>query len=620
MYLKVSLISPRIYDTINKEKKKWGGSMFKKKLAQIPNKPGSYQMRNKDGIIIYVGKAKNLHRRVNSYFNRTQTGKTAKMVSEIADFTYIVTATELESLLLEINLIKQYNPKYNVLLKDDKSYPYIEYIEKPYPKLKVSRYLQIRKKDHKKLFGPYPNAYAARRIVNLLNRLYPLKKCDGNPKKVCLYYHIGECLGYCEKKIDQEKLKQMQEDILGFLNGNDKILKDKIIEKMESYSQALNFELALELKKELDYINIVLDKQKITLQDLTNRDCIGYYFNNGYISVQILFIRNGKIVGGHTDLFPVVSDLEEEMDSYIMRFYAKHEIPKEILVAEEISSTVLQSYFENKLMVPQKGQKKKLLEMATENAKINLENELELVLKKEYFTEDANEELRKILQLETLDRIDLFDNSNLFGDWSVSGMVVFKNGVPAKNEYRKYKISFDKNDDYGMMREVIYRRYQRALVEKTELPNLIIVDGGIGQIHACKEVLDALHLKIKVCGLKKNDKHRTNDLVDGDTLELVDIPKDSNVFHYLTRMQDEVHRYTITYHRTVRSKGSISSVLDNIPGIGAKRKKELIKTFGSVTKMENASLEELTKILPEQVAISLQDYLKSRKEASEKNS
>ena len=592
--------------------------MFKEKLAQIPNKPGSYQMRNKDGVIIYVGKAKNLHRRVNSYFNRTQTGKTAKMVSEIADFTYIVTATELESLLLEINLIKQYNPKYNVLLKDDKSYPYIEYIEKPYPKLKVSRYLQIRKKDHKKLFGPYPNAYAARRIVNLLNRLYPLKKCDGNPKKVCLYYHIGECLGYCEKNIDHEKLKKMQEDILGFLNGNDKILKDKILEKMDSYSKALNFELALELKKELDYINIVLSKQKITLQDLTNRDCIGYYFNNGYISVQILFIRNGKIVGGHTDLFPVVSDLEEEMDSYITRFYARHEIPKEILVSEEIASSVLQNYFENKLVVPQKGQKKKLVEMATENARINLENELELVLKKEYFTEDANEELRKILHLDTLDRIDLFDNSNLFGDWSVSGMVVFKNGVPAKNEYRKYKISFDKNDDYGMMREVIYRRYQRALVEKTELPNLIIVDGGVGQIHACKEVLEALNLPIKVCGLKKNDKHRTNDLVDGDTLELINIQKDSNVFHYLTRMQDEVHRYTITYHRTVRSKGSISSVLDNIPGIGAKRKKELIKTFGSVTKMENASLEELSKILPKEVAISLQDYLKSRKEASEK--
>ena len=593
--------------------------MFKEKLAQVPNKPGSYQMRNKDGIIIYVGKAKNLHRRVNSYFNRTQTGKTAKMVSEIADFTYIVTATELESLLLEINLIKEYNPKYNVLLKDDKSYPYIEYIEHPYPKLKVSRYLQIRKKDHKKLFGPYPNAYAARRIVNLLNRLYPLKKCDGNPKKVCLYYHIGECLGYCEKKVNPDDLKQMQEDILGFLNGNDKILKDKILEKMDSYSKALNFELALELKKELDYINIVLSKQKITLQDLTNRDCLGYYFNNGYISVQILFIRNGKIVGGHTDLFPVVSDLEEEMDSYITRFYSKHEIPKEILVPSELATEVLQKYFENKVVVPQKGQKKKLVTMANENAKINLENELELVLKKEYFTEEANQELRKILHLETLDRIDLFDNSNLFGDWSVSCMVVFKNGVPAKNEYRKYKISFDKNDDYGMMREVIYRRYQRALVEKTELPNLIIVDGGIGQIHACKEVLEALNLKIKVCGLKKNDKHRTNDLVDGDTLELVTLPKDSNVFHYLTRMQDEVHRYTITYHRTIRSKGSISSVLDNIPGIGTKRKKELIKTFGSVAKMEAATIEELSKILPKEVAISLQDYLKSRKEEQSKS-
>ena len=588
-------------------------------MAQVPNKPGSYQMRNKDGIIIYVGKAKNLHRRVNSYFNRTQTGKTAKMVSEIADFTYIVTATELESLLLEINLIKEYNPKYNVLLKDDKSYPYIEYIEHPYPKLKVSRYLQIRKKDHKKLFGPYPNAYAARRIVNLLNRLYPLKKCDGNPKKVCLYYHIGECLGYCEKKVNPDDLKQMQEDILGFLNGNDKILKDKILEKMDSYSKALNFELALELKKELDYINIVLSKQKITLQDLTNRDCLGYYFNNGYISVQILFIRNGKIVGGHTDLFPVVSDLEEEMDSYITRFYSKHEIPKEILVPSELATEVLQKYFESKVVVPQKGQKKKLVTMANENAKINLENELELVLQKEYFTEEANQELRKIFHLETLDRIDLFDRSNLFGDWSVSCMGVFKNGVPAKNEYRKYKISFDKNDDYGMMREVIYRRYQRALVEKTELPNLIIVDGGIGQIHACKEVLEALNLKIKVCGLKKNDKHRTNDLVDGDTLELVTLPKDSNVFHYLTRMQDEVHRYTITYHRTIRSKGSISSVLDNIPGIGTKRKKELIKTFGSVAKMEAATIEELSKILPKEVAISLQDYLKSRKEEQSKS-
>ena len=591
-----------------------GDIMLEEKLKQVPNLPGSYQMKNADGIIIYVGKAKNLHKRVNSYFNRTQMGKTAKMVSEIADFSYIVTASELEAFLLEINLIKQYDPKYNILLKDDKSYPYIEYISKPYPKLKVARYLNIRKKDKKKLFGPYPNAYAARKIVNLLNRLYSLKKCDGNPHKVCLYYHIGECLGYCEKKEDSEEIKKMENDILSFLNGNDKILKDKLISKMNSYSESLNFELAGELKKDLDYINVVLDKQKITLRDLTNKDVVGYFFNNGYISVQILFLRNGKIVGGHTDIFPVISDLVNDLESYLTSFYGRHEIPKEIVLPKEINTEVLNSYFENKLVSPIKGQKNNLVKMANENAKINLDNELELILRKENITEQANEELRELLHLNILDRIDLFDNSNLFGDWSVSCMVVFKNGSPSKNDYRKYKISFDKNDDYNMMREVIYRRYQRALVEKSEMPNLIIVDGGIGQINACKEILDSLNLHIKVCGLKKNDKHRTNDLVDGDTLEVINIPKNSNVFHYLTKMQDEVHRYTINYHRTIRSKGAISSVLDDITGIGAKRKKELIKHFGSVKKMEQASLEELETILPTDVAKSLKSYLESRKE------
>ena len=591
--------------------------MLKDKLANIPNLPGSYQMKNKDGIIIYVGKAKNLHRRVNSYFNRTQTGKTARLVGEINDLSYIVTKSEMEAFLLEINLIKQYNPKYNILLKDDKSYPYIEYIEHPYPKLKVSRYLQIRKKDHKKLFGPYPNAYAARRIVNLLNRLYPLKKCDGSPKKVCLYYHIGECLGYCEKKVSEDVQKKMSEEILSFLSGNDKILKDKIEEKMAKYSEALNFELALELKKELDYINIILDKQKITLQDLTNRDVVGTYFENGYISVQILFLRNGKIVGGHTDIFPVVEDFQSDMEQYLELFYARHEIPKEILVQSETETDILKTYFENKIVVPLKGQKKDLVNMANQNAKINFEQEFEILKKKEEQTEGANETLKEILHLPLLDRIDLFDNSNLFGDWSVSCMVVFKNGVPFKNEYRKYKIMYDKNDDYDMMREVIYRRYQRALVEKTELPNLIIVDGGIGQIHVCKGVLESLNLNIKVCGLKKNDKHRTNDLVDGDSNEIIDIPKDNPVFHYLTRMQDEVHRFTINYHRTIRSKGSIGSVLDNIEGIGEKRKKELIKAFGSVKKMEEAPLSELEKYLPQKVALTLQNYLQSRKENSE---
>lgn len=588
--------------------------MFKDKLSLIPHLPGSYQMKNSDGVIIYVGKAKDLKKRVNSYFNRPQTGKTAKMVSEIADFSYIVASSELEAFLLEFNLIKQYDPKYNILLKDDKSYPYIEYISKPYPKLQVSRYLNIRKKDKKMLFGPYPNAYAARKIVSLINRLYPLKKCDTMPKKVCLYYHIGECLGYCERHVDKEKLQVMENEILSFLRGNADVLKNKILEKINMYSEQLNFEMALELKKELNYISIVLDKQKMELHDYVNRDIIGYYFNKGYLSIQILFLRNGRMVGGHTDIFPVVSTLEDELDTYIMNFYSRHEVSKEILCPKEVNTEILSEITSSSFLVPIKGKKKKLVDMAQENAKINLENELEIIVRDEEKTEKANDELRDILGLKKLDRIDLFDNSNLFGSFTVSCMVVFKNGRPAKKEYRKYKISLDKNDDYHTMQEVIYRRYYRALVDKTELPDLIIVDGGINQMNACMEILNSLNLSIRVCGLRKNDKHRTNDLIDSVGYKTVEIDKSSPVFHYLTRMQDEVHRYTISYHRTIRSKGAISSVLDNIEGIGTKRKKELIKTFGSISKIENASIEELSKIIPEATAIRLQEYLKEKDE------
>ena len=588
--------------------------MFKDKLSLIPHLPGSYQMKNSDGVIIYVGKAKDLKKRVNSYFNRPQTGKTAKMVSEIADFSYIVAGSELEAFLLEFNLIKQYDPKYNILLKDDKSYPYIEYISKPYPKLQVSRYLNIRKKDKKMLFGPYPNAYAARKIVSLINRLYPLKKCDTMPKKVCLYYHIGECLGYCERHVDKEKLQVMENEILSFLRGNADVLKNKILEKINMYSEQLNFEMALELKKELNYISIVLDKQKMELHDYVNRDIIGYYFNKGYLSIQILFLRNGRMVGGHTDIFPVVSTLEDELDTYIMNFYSRHEVPKEILCPKEVNTEILSEITSSSFLVPIKGKKKKLVDMAQENAKINLENELEIIVRDEEKTEKANDELRDILGLKKLDRIDLFDNSNLFGSFTVSCMVVFKNGRPAKKEYRKYKISLDKNDDYHTMQEVIYRRYYRALVDKTELPDLIIVDGGINQMNACMEILNSLNLSVRVCGLRKNDKHRTNDLIDSVGYKTVEIDKSSPVFHYLTRMQDEVHRYTISYHRTIRSKGAISSVLDNIEGIGTKRKKELIKTFGSISKIENASIEELSKIIPEATAIRLQEYLKEKDE------
>ena len=586
--------------------------MLKEKLKTIPHLPGSYQMRNINNTVIYVGKAKDLYKRVNSYFKGNVTGKTAKMVSEVVDFTYITTSTEQEAFILELNLIKEYDPKYNILLKDDKSYPYIEYISKPYPKLKVSRYLSVKRKDKKLLFGPYPNAYAARKIVNLINRLYPLKKCEGMPKDVCLYFHIGECLGYCSKKIDKEALDKMEKDILEFLRGNDKILIDKIMEKINTFSNMLNFEAALELKKELDYIKVVLDKQKVELHDYINRDVISYYLDEGIVSVQILFVRNGKIVGGNNDKFYLISDILDEVNSYILKFYERHEVPKELLVEKDLSAEIIGNILGAKVVAPEKGKKKNLLNMAKENAKIALEQEITIIKNDEKRSVLANDELRKLLNMEVLNRIDSFDNSNLFGTYAVSGMVVFKNGKPAKKEYRKYKVSVDKNDDYNTMREVVYRRYYRCMVEQSEMPDLILVDGGVSQINACKSVLDELHLNIKVCGLRKDDHHRTNELVDGDTLNTIEIPRMSDVFHYLTRIQDEVHRYTITYHKTLRDKGSIGSLLDNIDGIGSVRKKELIKKYGSVKKMGEASVEELSLIIPETVAINLKKYLESR--------
>ena len=583
---------------------------FKDKLALVPHKPGSYQMKDKNGTIIYVGKAKDLHKRVSSYFNRVHTGKTAKMVSLIEDFTYIVAESELEAFIIEINLIKEYNPKYNIMLTDDKSYPYIEYISEPYPMLKVSRYLNIKRKDKKKLFGPYPNAYAARRIVNLINRLYPLKKCN-NGKELCLYYHIGECLGYCAKNIDKEKVRDMENEILSFLRGNDDILRKKILDKIDIYSENLNYEMAMDLKKELEYIDIVLTKQSVELHDFIDRDVISYYIDKGYLSIELLFIRNGKLLNHKNHITPLSVDPLDEIEYYIAKFYSRNEIPKEILIPEDLNIENIRKVVPTNVISPLKGIKKKLLDMAFNNAKLNLNNSLEELQKDEIRTNVANEELAKLLGMDNIYRIDVFDNSNLFGEFTVSGMVVFIDGKPARSEYRKYKISFEKNDDYNAMREVIYRRYQRAMVEKQTLPDLIIVDGGEKQMAVTNEVLDLLKCNIKVVGLKKNDKHMTNDLINSD-FSIIPLDRTSNVFHYLTRMQDEVHRFTINYHRQLRSKGSITSILDNINGIGSVRKKELIKKYGSVTKMKDASVDELKEIIPEGVAIELKKFLIAR--------
>lgn len=581
--------------------------MFKEELKLVPEKPGSYQMYDKDDIIIYVGKAKNLKKRLSSYFRGTHNGKTAKMVSDIAYFKYIVTNSELESFILEINLIKKYSPKYNILLKDDKSYPYIEYSRVPFPSLKVVRYLNAKKHKDKYLFGPYVNVYAARRIVNLVNRLYPLKKCEGMPKDVCLYYHIKECLGYCSKNISKEDIDSMESEILSFLRGNEDIIKNKLYEKIDYYSSIMNYELALELKNELDYMTIVLEKQKVELNHDDNLDVINYSFLNGFISLEILFIRNGKLIGNFNEIKPVLDDYLEDLEYYVAMFYSKKEVPKCIIIPDELNVDSLGKVVNSNFIKVSRGQKKKLLLMAKENADISLRNNFDRISNKINNSIDANEELSRLLGL-NIKRIDVFDNSNLFGSFAVSGMVVYVDGVPDKKKYRKFKVSVEKNDDYNTMKEVIYRRYYRALIED-DLPNLILVDGGINQINAAKDVLDELNLDIKVCGLKKNDKHRTSELIDGDTLSSYNIDKTSNLFHYLTRIQDEVHRFTINYHRQIRSKGSIQSVLDNVEGIGTVRRKKLINRFGSVKKMKDATVDELCSILPEDVANKLKKYL-----------
>ena len=581
---------------------------IKEKLSLLTTNPGCYLMKNSDGDIIYVGKAKNLKRRVSSYFNREHTGKTKALVSNIRDFEYIVTQTEVESLLLEINLIKKYEPKYNILLKDNKSYPYIEITGETYPRLIISRPRKI--KGHKgKLFGPYPNAMAARRTVQMLNRIYPFRKCHTMDKKVCLYYHIGQCLGYCEKKIDKEIIKKMVDEVTSFLKGNYKEVKEKIENLMKESSASLNFERALEYREMLEYIDKVLEKQKISLNDNINRDVINYYVKNEYISFQVLHLRDGRINMRDKEIFPLIDDVNDTLSYFVTSFYDKNEVPKEVLVSEDFDINLLEETINTKFIVPKKGIKKKIVDMAYSNAKISLEEEFELIIRDDKRTFGANEELGKLINIPNLRRIETFDNAHLFGTFTVSGMVVFTNGKPDKKEYRKYKITSGSKDDYHTMKEVIYRRYYRVLHDNLKRPDLIIVDGGISQIHAAKEVLDSLYLSIPVLGLKKNDKHSTTALISED--KEYNIDKTSDVFHLLTRIQDEVHRYTITYHRNIRSKASLSSIIDNVPNIGEVRKKTLLKKYKTITKLKSLTEDELSKDLPRNVARELAQFLKN---------
>ena len=583
---------------------------IKQKLALVPNKPGCYQMKNKDGIIIYVGKAKKLKNRLSSYFRGTHTGKTKKLVSEISDFEYIVVENETESLVLELNLIKKYDPKYNILLRDDKSYPYIELTNEEIPKLSVVRNVNRKRSNRTRLFGPYPNVTAARTIVNLLNRIYPLRKCNTYNKKPCLYYHIGQCLGYCSKTYDKEELKNMESEILSFLRGNDKILTDKIKIAMNDASNKLNFEKAKEYKEMLDYINILNEKQKVEINDTKDIDVFGYYLDKSYLSIQVFFIRGGKILERHSKIYPIIDDVTDELNRYIAKFYEKDIIPpKEILVPSIVDPSIIEKVTNIKVVVPSKGTKKNLVDMACNNANIILNEKFELIKKDEQRTTIANEELKNILKLDKLDRIEIFDNAHLFGTYNVSGMVVYVDGKESKNDYRKYKISVDKNDDYNTMREVIYRRYFRVLNDNLTKPDLILVDGGKGQINAATDIISSLGLNIPVAGLKKDDKHATNALIYNN--QIIEINKRSNLFYYLERMQDEVHNFTINYHKQLRSKGSLESILESVSGIGEVRKIELLKKYKTITKLKEVDIEELKKILPENVAKNLKEFLEN---------
>lgn len=572
------------------------------KLALLPDSPGCYLMKNKEGTIIYVGKAKVLKNRVRSYFTGSHNGKTQLLVSEIRDFEYIVTGSNMEALILECNLIKEYHPRFNILLKDDKTFPYIKITNEPHPRLEVTRRVL---KDKAKYFGPYPNAYAAQQTKKLLDRMYPLRKCNVMPKEVCLYYHIGQCLAPCVQEVAKETYETMIQEITSFLSGGHEEIKKELQRKMHEAAEELQFERAKELRDQIINIDALMEKQKITVNDAKDRDVFGYAVDKGWMCVQILYMRQGKMIERHASVFPFYGDAYGDFMSYVTQYYSDNPaLPQEILLPEQPEDqddptaidapTALQEWLGVKTLVPQRGLKRQMTKMAEENARVSLDEKFRLIERDEERTSKAAENLGKAIGLDSVSRIEAFDNSNIQGTNPVSAMVVFIDGKPAKKEYRKYKVKTVQGpDDYETMREVIRRRYERVLKENLPRPDLVVVDGGKGQISAATDVLEnELGLFIPVCGLVKDAKHKTAQLMAFDPPEPVYLPRDSQEFYLLQRIQDEVHRFAISFHREQRAKSMVTSRLDAIPGIGEKRRKALLKHFGSLKKIKEASVED----------------------------
>ena len=586
-------------------------NLIKSKLELLPTSPGCYIHKDKNGTIIYVGKAKNLRNRVRSYFRGSHDTKTEALVSEIVDFEFIVTESNIEALLLEINLIKENKPKYNIMLKDDKSYPFIKITNERYPRLIITRQV---KKDGGLYFGPYPDVGAANEIKRLLDRIFPFRKCTNPPSKVCFYYHIGQCMAHTVCRKDEAYFKAMSQEVSDFLKGQDDKIIDDLKEKMAVAAQSMEFERAAEYRDLIQAIGTLRTKQRVMAKDLQNRDVFGYYVDKGWMCVQVFFVRQGKLIERDVNLFPYYNDPDEDFLTYVGQFYQEksHLIPNEILIPQDIDEEAIKALVDTKVLKPQRGEKKQLVNLAIKNARVSLEEKFNLLEKSVEKTQGAIENLGRLLQIPTPVRIESFDNSNIMGTSPVSAMVVFVNGKPSKKDYRKYKIKTVVGpDDYASMREVIRRRYGRVQRDGLTPPDLIVIDGGQGQVNIAKQVIqEELGLDIPIAGLQKNDKHQTHELLFGDPLEVVELSRNSQEFFLLQRIQDEVHRFAITFHRQLRSKNSFSSQLDGIEGLGPKRKQNLMKYFKSLTKIKEASVDEIVEVgIPRAVAEAVHQHL-----------
>lgn len=584
--------------------------IVKRKIELLPDHPGCYLMKNKDGTIIYVGKAKSLVKRVKQYFTRPQEGKVFRMVLEVTDFDTIETDSEKESLLLEINLIQKYYPKYNIMLKDGKMYPYIALKKMGDPYLKIARNDKDKSFSY---FGPFPNSGSAYRMIDLLNKIYPLRKCKNIPNRACLYYHLGQCMGPCINDISKSDNKDMISHITKFLNGDASEVKQEITAKMRAAANDLRFEEAQEYKETLDTIEHVLSSQKIMMQDHIDRDIVGYSQRDGYISILFLLYRKGVLLGKNLFVVEKFDDINSELTDYIYQFYLNHPKPKELIISEKSIADILESSLGIKVIVPSRGVKKDLLFMALENAKAGLD---------EHFMtarlEDDNlkllEELGNMLNISTPLDIELYDNSHLQGTEAIGAMVKFINGVKVPSMYRKYKIRQEnKRDDLASMEEVLTRRLTRLKEENSKMPDLIIVDGGMTQVEIAYNVREKLNVNVNIAGLAKNDKHETDALINGNTGEFIPLNHKSPLFFMLMRMQDEVHRFAISYHRHKREKSFFETIYDDIPGIGKKRRIQLLSAYPTLDSLKSVTLEELKQIIPEESAKLILEKRDSRK-------